>query len=135
IPGFLHRVLSFAVPCGIIAGATTLVVYGLCRINTGLDESRTAASTTLFCIGWWVLVVLARPYNWWRLLLVGVMPVIFLGFLTVPVLKKYYEPVLPHGYALAVTLLGAAGGMVLIEVVYRIVSPLLRRRVAHAEGG
>ena len=68
------RVLRFTVPAGTVAAVASLIAYGLAFYGDDLTlrESRTAATLVLSAVGLWVLVCLARPFNWWRTLLVAV---------------------------------------------------------------
>ena len=74
-PGFLPRVVSFAVPSGIIAGTAALVVYFAARATEGssLTESRSAATVTLLGVGLGLLVRLTETLPRWRWLLVAAM--------------------------------------------------------------
>ena len=74
IPGFVERVLRFTVPAGIVAFAATMVSYGVARFGHDLVliEARTTATLVLIAVGLWVLVIQARPFNWWKTVLVGV---------------------------------------------------------------
>ncbi|MGH9112623.1 MAG: HAD-IC family P-type ATPase, partial [Acidimicrobiales bacterium] len=64
-PGFVERVLRFAVPAGTVAAVATLAAYGLARTEDGVSqtEARTTATITLFLVALWVLAILARPTN------------------------------------------------------------------------
>ncbi|MEU6231801.1 HAD-IC family P-type ATPase [Kitasatospora sp. NPDC047058] len=91
--GFVRRVLRFAVPGGIIAGTATFVAYALARANhaTDLEADTSVATLTLFLVALWVLAIVARPYNWWRLLLIGTMAGAFALVLMVPALSDFFE--------------------------------------------
>ncbi|MGV8908727.1 MAG: HAD-IC family P-type ATPase [Propionicimonas sp.] len=75
-PGFLRRVLSFSIPSGVVVAVTTFVAFLMVKPPTGADpslgvQSSTAALLTLMIGGAWVMVVTARPYEWWKLLMIG----------------------------------------------------------------
>ncbi|MFD8701103.1 HAD-IC family P-type ATPase [Kitasatospora sp. NPDC059648] len=91
--GFVKRVLRLAVPGGVIAGTGTFVAYALARANhaTDLKADTSVATLTLFLIAIWVLAIIARPYNWWRLLLIGAMGFAFTLVLVVPWLSDFFE--------------------------------------------
>lgn len=85
--GFVGRVLRLAVPSGIIVAAVTLFTYLHLRNMTGGDPAystqvSTATLAALIISATWVLCVVARPLNWWKVLLVvmsaAMYPVIFL---------------------------------------------------------
>ncbi|MFE2106752.1 HAD-IC family P-type ATPase [Kitasatospora sp. NPDC059463] len=124
--GFVRRVLRLAIPGGLIAGTATFTAYALARADhaTDLESDTSVATLTLFLVAIWVLAIVARPYNWWRLLLIGTMGGAFTLVLTVPWLSDFFQLSLSGtrdpwiGVAIAV-----AAGLVL-EVVWRI----MRRR-------
>jgi len=74
-PGFLPRVVSFAVPSGVVAGTAALVVYFAARATEGssLTESRSAATVALLGVGLGLLVRLTETLPSWRWLLVAAM--------------------------------------------------------------
>ena len=75
IPGFIIRVLRFTIPAGSVAAAAALVAYGIARYGHDLPvrEVRTTSALVLIAVALWVLVLQARPFNWWKTLLVGSM--------------------------------------------------------------
>src|SRR5690606_35915728 len=74
VPGFMRRVVRVAIPSGTIAAVVTLASYLWCREQGATtDVARTGATFTIAIVALWVLVVLARPYVWWKYLLVGAM--------------------------------------------------------------
>ncbi|MEE1789086.1 HAD-IC family P-type ATPase [Streptomyces sp. SP17BM10] len=91
--GFVKRVLRLAIPAGVIAGTGTFVSYALARANhaTDLKADTSVATLTLFLIAIWVLAIVARPYNWWRLLLIGTMGGAFSLVLLVPWLSDFFQ--------------------------------------------
>ncbi|MFJ9444832.1 HAD-IC family P-type ATPase [Kitasatospora sp. NPDC101235] len=91
--GFVKRVLRLAIPGGAIAGTGTFVAYTLARTNhaTDLKADTSVATLTLFLIAIWVLAIVARPYTWWRLLLIGAMGGAFALVLLVPSLKSFFD--------------------------------------------
>ncbi|WP_406091734.1 HAD-IC family P-type ATPase [Kitasatospora purpeofusca] len=120
--GFVRRVLRLAVPAGVIAGTATFTAYALARANhaTDLESDTTVATLTLFLVAIWVLAIVARPYNWWRVLLIATMCGGFALVMTVPWLSDFFQLSLSGtrdpwlGVGIAVT-----AGLVL-EVVWRI---------------
>ncbi|MFF7995580.1 HAD-IC family P-type ATPase [Kitasatospora xanthocidica] len=91
--GFVKRVLRLAVPGGAIAGTGTFVAYALARADhaTELKADTSVATLTLFLIAIWVLAIVARPYSWWRLLLIGTMGGAFALVLLVPPLSDFFQ--------------------------------------------
>ncbi|MFC9976258.1 HAD-IC family P-type ATPase [Spirillospora sp. NPDC127200] len=90
--GFVPRVLRFAIPAGIACGVATFAGYLLATENPGtaFEEDSSAASLSLFLLALWVLLLIARPWNWWRLSLVGAMGAAFLVVLAVPWLRNFF---------------------------------------------
>ncbi|MET8487625.1 HAD-IC family P-type ATPase [Streptomyces tendae] len=93
-PHFVRRVMRYAIPGGVVAGAATFVTYLVARQHyTGpnaLDAETSAATLTLFLISMWVLAIIARPYTWWRVLLVAAMGLGFMIVLAVPWLQDFF---------------------------------------------
>ncbi|MFF1546987.1 HAD-IC family P-type ATPase [Streptomyces sp. NPDC058291] len=93
-PHFVRRVMRYSVPGGVIAGVATFVTYLLARhYYTGegsLEAETSAATLTLFLASMWVLAIIARPYTWWRVLLVASMGAAFLLVLAVPSLQHFF---------------------------------------------
>ncbi|MEU3772255.1 HAD-IC family P-type ATPase [Streptomyces sp. NPDC032472] len=94
-PHFVRRVMRYAVPGGVIAAVATFVSYLLARhhyVGPGSLQAETSAATlTLFLTSMWVLAIIARPYTWWRLVLVGAMAGAFLVVLAVPWLQDFFQ--------------------------------------------
>lgn len=93
-PHFVRRVMRYAVPGGLVAGVATFVTYLVARhYYTGdgsLEAETSAATLTLFLISMWVLAIIARPYTWWRAVLVASMGVAFVCVLAVPALQTFF---------------------------------------------
>ncbi len=90
-PGFFRRVLSFAIPAGIICGVFSFCSYAF-ALWRGLpvESARVSAAVTLFIIGWTVLALIARPLTGLRLVIVATMGVAFLAFLYLPWLSTFF---------------------------------------------
>jgi cation-transporting P-type ATPase E len=71
-PGFVHRVLRFTIPTGILAATATFLGYTLASEEQGVTtlQAQTAAVMTLTWVGLLVLSIVAAPLNRWRLALV-----------------------------------------------------------------
>jgi cation-transporting P-type ATPase E len=91
-PGFVPRVLRFAVPAGILAGVATLLAYGLAGREPGLSlaQQRTTAVMTLLWVGLAVLSIIATPLTGWRVALVGAMAGIFPAVILVPFARRFF---------------------------------------------
>jgi len=121
--GFVRRVLRLAVPGGIIAGTATFTAYMLARANpdTDLEADTSVATLTLFLVAMWVLAIVARPYSWWRLVLIGTMGGAFALVLMVPWLSDFFQLSLAgvRDPWIAVGIALIAG--VLLEITWRVI--------------
>ena len=90
---FVGRVLRFAIPAGALAATATSVAYLIARsvYDDNLDAETSAATLALFLTALWALAVIARPYTWWRVLLVLTMAVGFAVVLVVPYLQEFFQ--------------------------------------------
>ncbi|OIV36214.1 magnesium-transporting ATPase [Mangrovactinospora gilvigrisea] len=127
-PGFVKRVLRYAVPAGVIAGAAAFTSYLIARQEYPHDfRAATSATTlTLFLVALWVLAMVARPYTWWRVGLVLAMAAGFAGVLTIPWFQHFFQLRLvgTEGPWVAVGIAAVASAV--LEAVWRVV----RRRVS-----
>jgi len=93
--GFVRRVMTAALPAGTIIGLSTLLSYLMAY--PGRDGSRveqtqasTSALITLLIGAIWVLAVVARPYQWWRIALVVASVVGYLVIFAVPIAREKF---------------------------------------------
>jgi len=109
-PGFVGRVLRFAIPAGIIIAAATLAAYALSRaIGLPQVQQRTAATLVALTLSLCVLVLLAVPLTWRRIALVGAALAGFVLLFPVRVVRRFYALELPRS-GLAIMLIIAALG-------------------------
>ncbi|TGB05693.1 HAD-IC family P-type ATPase [Streptomyces sp. MZ04] len=122
-PHFVRRVMRYAIPGGVVAGVATFGTYLLARHyyeGAGAREAETSAATlALFLIAMWVLAIIARPYTWWRIGLIGAMGLGFLLVLTVPWLQDFFQLKLVGTTMPWAAVAIAAVASLIIEVVYR----------------
>ncbi|MFH8289268.1 HAD-IC family P-type ATPase [Streptomyces sp. NPDC018059] len=122
-PHFVRRVMRYAIPGGVIAGVATFATYLLARHHyegAGAREAETSAATlALFLIAMWVLAIIARPYTWWRIGLIGAMGLGFLLVLTVPWLQDFFQLRLVGTTMPWAAVAIAAVASLAIEVIYR----------------
>ena len=133
-PGFVERVLRFAVPAGTVAAACTIAAYGLARSESGvsLTEARTTATITLFLVALWVLAILARPTNPWRAGLVLSMAAAFAVIMAVPGLQDFFALNPPRTeLVLSAIAIATAGGFV-IEMGWRMSGWVRAHKVGEA---
>ncbi len=92
VPGFLRRSLLYCIPSGLIIGGAVLV-FSMLRHQAGdwsIVEGQTATAFLLSITGIWILTTLARPFDRWRLLIVGVMYVLFAGMFLLPLARDFF---------------------------------------------
>ena len=110
LPGFVGRVLRFAIPAGLIIAAATFSAYALARARgLPLTEQRTAATLVALILSLCVLALLAIPLTWRRIVLLVAALAAFVLLFPVPAVRHFYALALPHG-AIGATLLIAALG-------------------------
>ncbi|MEU5954910.1 cation-translocating P-type ATPase [Streptomyces sp. NPDC047525] len=122
-PHFVRRVMRYAIPGGVVAGVATFCTYLLARhhyAGAGAREAETSAATlALFLIAMWVLAIIARPYTWWRIGLIGTMGLGFLLVLTVPWLQDFFQLKLVGTTMPWAAVAIAAVASLVIEVIFR----------------
>jgi cation-transporting ATPase E len=94
-PGFARRVLQLALPSGVVVAACTFTTYLLCRPPVGAAEAvRTQASTAslacLIVVATWVLSVVARPYEWWKVALLVVSAAAYVAIFFIPFTQSLF---------------------------------------------
>ena len=116
-PGFVRRVLTSALPSGLVVGVATFVSYlvaykGRHATFQQQDQASTAALITLLVTALWVLAVVARPYQWWRVALVVGSGLAYVVIFSIPLAQKKFllDPsnVAATSTALGIGVLGAA---------------------------
>ncbi len=93
--GFVRRVMTSALPAGTVIGIATFASYLLAYPGTnGTAVAQTRASTaaliTLLIGAMWVLAVVARPYQWWRVALVAFSAVGYLVIFALPLAREKF---------------------------------------------
>lgn len=139
IPGFLTRVLKFAVPAGAIAGLAVIASYMLARIDYGVpsadfgrvcnpelnevigacEQPGTAATMSLLIVFFWILICLARPFLLWKALLIGGLAAIAVLTFALPVGREFFQFNAPAGMAWMAIVVGVVGAIG-VELSYRI---------------
>ena len=112
-PGFVSRVLRFAIPAGVACAAASFSSYLIARLDGSgsLVADRTTALITLAAVSLWVLALIARPYRWWRVALVVAMAALMLLAFVIPASRTFFElrPFDPATDLQALAIAGAAG--------------------------
>jgi cation-transporting ATPase E len=119
-PGFVTRVLRFAVPAGLACALAAFLAYGLARLDKASDQTadRSIATLTLFLAATWVLALAARPYTWWRAALVLAMFACFVATAAVPITAHFFALQLNEPTSIAIALACAAPAAAFITLVH-----------------
>ena len=133
-PGFVRRVLTQAVPNGIIVGLCAFVTYLI--VNPGgsgnslggdsveLSPHQTQAATatliTLIAIAVYVLAVVARPYTWWKVLLIAVSAGAYVLIFSWPFTQHMFKLDSSNWQMNSVAFVSAAVGIVAVEIMSRV---------------
>ena len=139
--GFVRRVMTSALPSGLVAGAATFASYlaayqGREASATQQTQASTAALITLLVTAVWVLAVVARPYEWWRVALVALSGLAYVVIFSLPLAQKAFmldsSNLVITSMALGIGLVGAAA----IELIWWVQGRILgeRRRLWRSSG-
>ncbi|MBM7457981.1 HAD-IC family P-type ATPase [Rhodococcus coprophilus] len=135
-PGFVPRVMRLAIPSGVIVGVATFVCYLL--VYAGPDQTEvekvqagTSALITLIMIALWVLAVVARPYQWWKIALIVAAALGYVVLFSVPFLREFFALDPSNLAYTGIAFTCGAIGMVLVEVSWWVTGRIHgeRRRV------
>jgi cation-transporting ATPase E len=128
-PGFLPRVLRYAVPAGTAAAAATFTAYEVVRRSEAtLEAARTSATLTLLGISLVVLLGISRPLRPWKVALAGAMAAWYALTMTWSFPRDYFELVIPPTSAWLTAAVCTAVGGLLIALLPRLVDRLPARR-------
>ncbi|WP_245630460.1 HAD-IC family P-type ATPase [Granulicoccus phenolivorans] len=124
-PGFVGRVMRMSIPSGVVIAVACFVCYLLVHPSvvagtTTQVQASTSALITLITIALWVLAMVARPYAWWKALLVVLMMAGSFAMFALPLTRQVFQldPTnWPHTW-LALGL--AAIGIVVVELTWLI---------------
>lgn len=129
-PGFVRRVLTSALPSGLVAGVATFVSYlvayhGRHATFQQQDQASTAALITLLVTALWVLAVVARPYQWWRVALVVASGLAYVVIFSIPLAQQKFL-LDPSNMVVTSTALGiGVAGAAAIEATWWIRAKML----------
>ncbi|WP_315131169.1 HAD-IC family P-type ATPase [uncultured Actinomyces sp.] len=114
-PGFLGRVLRLAVPAGLVIGAGVLVTRTwLSLAGAASGQVTTGATLVLVLGGLWLLSGTARPWVWWRVVLVVLMAAAALMTVFLEGLRSFFDLAWPA--PLTWVVLGTVGAGVCLGV-------------------
>lgn len=120
LPGFLRRVLIISIPAGVAGGVAAFGVYAfLARGVRGDPQASTAALIALLTTSLWLLGCLARPYQAWKVGLLGAMVALAVFAFWLPLAQRKLDLVATP-VAIGYGLVAGALGVVVIEIAYRV---------------
>jgi cation-transporting ATPase E len=132
-PGFVRRVMTSALPSGLVVGIATFTSYlvayqGREATQVQQTQASTAALITLLVAAIWVLAVVARPYQWWRVALVSVSGLAYVVIFAIRPAQELFmldtSNVAITSTALAIGVVGAA----VIEVLWWVQGAVIGER-------
>jgi len=131
--GFLPRVLSFAVPAGLVSGIAVFGFYALSRnaqLGFSLEASRTGATILMIVLGLVVLAELVSPVSRRNAVMIAAMFGGMLLVLAIPWLRDLFELTLP-GIA-AWVVIGVVSGSVgvVLKMLLRTTRRTVERRLS-----
>nr|WP_277605753.1 HAD-IC family P-type ATPase [Glycomyces sp. L485] len=122
-PGFVSRVLRFAIPAGLACAVPTFVVYLLSLRHGGEHiDAQTTAGITLFSIALAALAIVAKPYTWWKFGLVAACGGAFALVLAVPMFAGFYELRLPGVWNTTAATIAIGSGVAAL-VLWLVIRP------------
>jgi len=94
-PGFVRRVTTAALPSGLVVGIATFVSYLVAYQGRAASpeqqlQASTGALITLLMGALWVLAVVARPYQWWRVALVTTSGLAYVAIFSLPLAREKF---------------------------------------------
>lgn len=124
MPGFLRRVLRFAVPCGTgialsVLGAAWILPRALhldTAVAADLTQLRHICVLMLFTLSVVVLARVAQPLRSWRGVLVAVFALAGFAGALIPLVSNFFDVALPHGRFVIPTLVALAAGMLVLAL-------------------
>jgi cation-transporting ATPase E len=131
--GFVRRVMTAALPSGLVVGIATFASYlaayqGRDATAAQQTQASTAALITLLVSAVWVLAVVARPYQWWRVALVGLSALAYVVIFSLPLARRAFllDPsnVQVTSLALGIGLVAAA----VIELIWWVQGAIIGER-------
>jgi cation-transporting ATPase E len=93
-PGFLARVLSFAIPAGLVSGLTVFGFFALTHLdglNFTLEQSRTGATILMVVLGLVILAELVSPVSKRNMVMIAALFAGLVLVLAIPALSDLFE--------------------------------------------
>jgi cation-transporting ATPase E len=131
-PGFVPRVLTFAIPAGIGAGVTVLAVTAAAHaLGADRMQAQTMATVVLTLYGLRIIEILERPLVAWKVALLAAMAAALAAVLAVPFARSFFALALPSWQVATATLAIGAVAVALLGVDWRVTQgPRVRREAS-----
>ncbi|MFT4044708.1 MAG: HAD-IC family P-type ATPase [Gordonia sp. (in: high G+C Gram-positive bacteria)] len=140
-PGFVTRVLTQALPNGLIVAVAAFVTYVIVNpggpgVHLGGDrvtlappqaQAATATLITLIAVAVYVLAVIARPYTWWKVILLVASALAYVIIFAWPFTQHAFKLDSSNWTMNSVAFIAAGCGIAAVEVVSRIVPRVMGR--------
>ncbi|ALG86585.1 HAD-IC family P-type ATPase [Gordonia phthalatica] len=157
--GFVRRVLTQAVPNGVIVGLATFTCFllvnrdysaelgnyianvaaeprvGIAAVANATQtlgavqtQAATAALATMIAIAVYVLVVVARPYNWWKMVLLAVSVGAYVLIFTVPFTQRLFHLDSSNMKMMGIAAVCALVGCLAVEASTQVMNRYLERK-------
>jgi len=111
-PGFLHRVITFSVPAGVVTAIAVYASYSIARAeDLNVNQARSAATVATMVVGLRVLLLVARPLRPWKIGLAALMAGAFALIMVIPPLRRLFDLDLPASMLLQALAVGAAAAI------------------------
>ncbi|MGK9270620.1 HAD-IC family P-type ATPase [Williamsia muralis] len=133
--GFVGRVLRLAIPSGIVIAVCTFVAYALVypggegvalgskdsvEMTPDQTQAATTALITLIAIALWVLAVVARPYNWWKVVLLVGSALAYVLIFSLPFTQELFKLDPTDWSKTGIAVIASVIGIVAVEVLWRL---------------
>lgn len=116
--GFVARVLKLGIPAGIVVACVAFTTYLLTASYTTPKQSATAALAALIVAATWVLSVVARPYELWKIVLIALSALMYPIIFFLPITQKLFILDPSNNQAMFVGLIAGIIGAAAIEGVW-----------------
>lgn len=116
--GFVARVLKLGIPAGIVVACVAFTTYLLTASYTTPKQSATAALAALIVAATWVLSVVARPYELWKIALIALSALMYPIIFFLPITQKLFILDPSNSQAMFVGLIAGIIGAAAIEGIW-----------------
>ena len=125
-PGYLKRVLRFAIPAGLVAAMVTLASYSLIRsglFDASLAEARTASTFALVGVAFWILYRVMRPLDRYDVVVLLTLIAAFVAIISIELTRDFYALDWPSVEGLAGVAVITVGSIFVLQVASRWMHP------------